>query len=149
MRLHRRMCHFIGKISIFEYVRRFAKSLIRVAKDVVIILLNVVRLLRMNEVGSGLHRLFRIEIRRQWLIFGVDELESALGNRLRLGDDTSHVVADVTDFVHGKRGFIVPDRKNSVLVGSVMARHDCDYAVDSQRASRVNALDDCMRIRRV
>ncbi len=48
MRLHGRMRDFVCEIATFNDVVRFAKSLLRITENVVVVLLDVVGLFRMN-----------------------------------------------------------------------------------------------------
>ena len=81
VRLHRRMCDFIGEITAFEDAVCVPKSLLGITKNVVIILLDVVGFLRMDQIRSRLHRLFRIEVCRQRLVVNVNQFHCLLGNR--------------------------------------------------------------------
>ncbi len=97
----------------------------------------------------GLHRLFGIEIRRQWLVLDVDKLERLLGDLFVHGRDTGNVIADITHFAHGQRCFVVSDGENAIGIGRVFACDYGDYTVERLRARGIDTLDACVGIRRM
>ena len=115
----------------------------------VIILLDIVRAVLVDEIGLRFHRLFRIEVRGQRLVFHVDQLERVLGNLFADGGNAGNVIADVADLLHRQRGLIVSNRKNAVGIRRVCAGHDGDHAVQRLGARGVNALDARVRIGRM
>src|SRR6185437_880081 len=141
VRLHCRMGHLVCEIPAFDNVRGLAKALLGIAKDVVIILLDVVRLLRVDDIGTRLHRLFGIKVCRQELVLDLDQLERLLCNRFRFGYYTRDVVAYIANLVHGQRGFIVSNGKNAVLVRGILSSHDSNDSIECKSASCINTLD--------
>ena len=55
VRLHGRMCHFVGNVAPFGNVVGIGKSPLRIAKNMVIIFLDVVRPVLMNQVRLRFH----------------------------------------------------------------------------------------------
>ena len=72
MRFHGGVRDLIGNEPSFRHIVRFCKSLFRLAKNVVVILFDVVRLAIVDQVSLRPHRLFRIEVSGQNLIIHVD-----------------------------------------------------------------------------
>ena len=107
----------------------------------VIILLQIVRTVLVNEIALRLHRFLGIEVRRQRLVFHLDQLECALGNFFVDSRDASHVVADVADLFHCERRLVMTDGEDAVLVRRVFAGDNRDYAVECLGARGVNVLD--------
>ena len=128
MRLHGGVRDFVGDVARLRRQIGFGKTFIGIAENVVIILLDVVLFVLVDEVALGLHRLFRIEIRRQRLVLHVNQFQRLFGDALRNGAHASHVVAHVADLIHRQRGLIVANRQNAVLVGGVFAEHYAHYA---------------------
>ena len=149
MRLHRRMGHFVRNEARFQYLIGFRKPRVWIAEAVVIILLQIVRLVLVDEVSLGLHRLFGIEVGRQHLVIDIDQLQRLLGNRLGRGDHARHVVPHIADFVESQRVLIMSNRKNAVRIRSISShchRHD---TFKSLGATRVDVSDARMGIRRM
>ncbi len=131
------------------HVIRFGEAFLGIAKNVVIILLQVVGTVLVNEIGLGLHRFFGIEVRGQRLVLHVDQLERALGNFFVDGCDARHVVANVANLLDRQRRLVVADRQDSVLVRSVFTGNDRNHAVERSGPRGVNALDARVRVRRM
>ncbi len=87
----------------FGNVISFGKPLLRIAENVVIIFLEVVRLVVVDEVGLRLHRLFGIEVGGQDFVLDVDQFQRLIRSILVNGSDAGHVIADVADLVEGQR----------------------------------------------
>ena len=147
MRLHGGVRDFVGDEAGFGDVVGVGETFVGIAEEVVIILFEVVRLVVVDEVALGLHRLFGIEIGGQDFVFDVDEFESFFRGRFIDGGDAGHVVADVADFVEGEGVFVVADGENAVGIGRVFAGDDGDDAVELLGAGGVNALDAGVRMR--
>ena len=128
------MGHFLRDVARFGNVVRLRKALLRIAKDMVIVLLDVVRPVLVNEVALRLHRLLRIEVRRQRLIFHIDQLERALGNLFANGRDTGDMIANVTDFADSQCRLVVSDRKNAVRVRRILTSDDGNDTLQRLRA---------------
>ena len=126
--LHGGVRDFVGDVARLRRQVGFSKTFIRIAKDVVIILLDVVLFVLVDEVALGLHGFFRVEISRQRLIFHVNQFHRLFGDALRNGAHAGHVVAHVADLIHRQRGLIVANRQNAVLVGGVLADYDAHHA---------------------
>jgi hypothetical protein len=82
VRLHRRVRHFIRDEPRLRYLIGFGKAFVGIAKNVVIILLQIARLGIVYQIRLRLHRLFRIEVRRQHFVLDVDEFQRLLGDGL-------------------------------------------------------------------
>jgi hypothetical protein len=145
MRLHRRVCHFVGDVAALDNFIRFRESRVGIAEHVVIIFLDVVRFFIVDQVPLGLHRFFGIEIRGQRLVLDVDQLQRLFRDAFRFPYHARNVVSDVAHFADGERRLIMSHRQNSILVGSVVADHDRHHARQRQRAARVNFLDSRVR----
>ncbi len=149
MRLHRGVRHFARNVAMLHHHVSLGKALVRIAKNVVIIFFNIVRPLRMDPVLLRLHRVFRIKPRRQLLILHFDQLQRALRNRLRRGDNAGHVVAHVPHFLDGQRRLVMPHGQNAVFVRRVRPSHHAHHALDGFGLRRVNLLDPRVRIGRM
>ncbi len=147
VRLHRRMRYLSGDKTGFGNAIRLGKAFVGIAEDVVIVLLQVVRLVVVDEVGFRLHRFFRIEISGQHFVLHINQFQRPVGGGLIDRGNAGHVVPDVADLVQGERMFIVANGKNSVSVGRILANRDGDDAFQFLGAAGVNALDAGMRIR--
>ena len=115
----------------------------------VIVLLDIVRTILVDQVALRLHRLFRIEVRRQRLVLDLDQLQRLLRDFFGHGSHAGDVVADVTHLADRQRSLVVTDRKNSILIRSIFARNDRNHAIQGSRATGVDALDQRMWIRRM
>ena len=149
MRLHGRVCHFPGKIAPFGDQVGFGKTLIGIAKNVVVVFFNIVRTLRMNPILLRLHGLFWIEPGWKQLIFNMNQIQRLLGNGLSGGHYAGHVVSDVAHPLNRKGGFIMAHGKDAVFVGRVLADDNRDYTLQGFSAGCVNVLDVSVRIRRM
>ncbi len=149
MRLHRGVRHFIRNEARLGHMIRFGKALVRIAERMVIILLQIARLVVVNQISLRLHRLFRIEISRQYFILDVDQFQRLLRNRLRNSDHARHVIPNVTHLVERQSVLIVSDRENSVRIRRVFSNDHGHNAINSFGAFRIDALDPSMRIRRM
>ncbi len=136
-------------VARFGDVVGLRKALLRIAENVVIVLLDVVGPVLVNEVALRLHRLLGIEVRGQRLVFDVDQLERALGNLFADGRDAGDVIANVTDFSDGQCRLVVPDRKNAVRVRRVLTSDDRNDTFQRLRARCVDAYDARVRIGRM
>src|SRR6266550_7285499 len=146
MRLHCGMGHFISNESRFSNVIGFGEALLGIAKDVVIVFFDVVRLVVVDEIGFRFHRFFGIKVGGQYLVFDINQLECFLGSGLIQSGDASNVVAHVADFIYGERMLIMADGKNSVGVGGICAGSDRDDPVQFLSAGGVNTLDVGVRV---
>ena len=77
----------------------------------VIILFEIVRLVLVDEVSLGLHRLFGIEIGRQNFIVNVDEFERLFGDGLGRRHNARHIVTYVADSIESEWVFVVAHRE--------------------------------------
>src|SRR5262249_47790990 len=98
-----------------------SEAFLRIAEGVVIVLLNVVRLVFVNEIAFGFHRLFGIEVAGQKLVLDINQLKRFLGGGFIFGDNAGNVVTYVTNFVYGECVLIVPNRQNAVSIRSIRA----------------------------
>src|SRR5450631_1669168 len=126
-----------------------SEGLLRIAEDVVVVLLQVVRLVVVDKIGLGLHRLFGIEVGGQKLVLDVDQFESLFRDRLRDRSDAGDVIADIAYFVERERVLVMADGKDAEGVGSVLARDHRNHTVEPLGPAGVNALDASMRMRRM
>ena len=149
VRFHGSMRDFIRDEPRFSHVIRFGKTLLGIAKRVVIILFQIARLVVVDEVRLRLHRFFRIEVGGQHFVLYIDEFQRFLSDGFRNGDHARNVVADVTHFVERKRVLIVADGKNSVRIGRVLADDHSHHAVKHLGTAGIDAFNARMRIRRM
>src|ERR1700688_1237244 len=98
MRFHGGVSNFIGDEASFFYVVGFGETSVWISEDMVIILFDVVRLVVVNEIVFGFHRLFRIEVGWQQFVFDVNQLKRSFGRGFIYGGDASNVVANVAYF---------------------------------------------------
>ena len=80
MRFHGRVGDFVGNVARFRDVVGLGETFLRIAKGVVVFLLNVAWLVLVDEVALGFHRFFRIEISGQEFVLHVNQLQRLLGN---------------------------------------------------------------------
>ena len=113
----------------------------------VVLFLDIVRTFLVNEISLCLHRLNRIEVGRERLVFHIDQLDRAFGDFFVNGSDTCDIVADVADLLDRKRRLVMADGKYAVLVGRVCASDDGNHAFERLGTRCVNALDARMRVR--
>ncbi len=149
MWLHRRMRHFIRDIPRLSYIIGFYKTSLGIAEHVVIFLFNVVRLVFVDQVRLGLHRLFWIEPRRQQLVLHVDQLQRLLRRRLAHRCHARNVVADIPHLVDDQRVLIMSNRKYAVGSRRVLTGDDCHHAFNRERTPQIDLANAGMRIRRM
>ena len=82
MRLHGRVCYLICDEARFGHMVGVSKTFVGIAEDVMIVLLEIAWFVVVNEVGLGLHRLFRIEVSRKHFVVHIDEFQRLLNNAL-------------------------------------------------------------------
>src|SRR5208337_5280350 len=116
------MGNFVREEAAFGDVVGFSKSFVGVAEDVVVVLLQIVRLVVVDEIGLGLHRLFGIEVGGQKFIIHSNQFERLLGYGFGDGRDAGDVIADVANLVERQRVLVVADGKNAEGIGRVLAR---------------------------
>ena len=149
VRLHRGVRNFVGDVAGLMHVVGVGETLVRIAEDVVIILLDIVGTVLVDEIGFRLHRLLGIEPRRQRLVIDIDQFERPLGGFFIDRRDARNVIADVAHFADCQRGLIVTDRKDAVSIRCVFAGHDRHHAFERFGARSVDALDAGVGIRRM
>ena len=94
------------------------------------------------------HRFFRIEHRRQRLVFDLDQVERLFGGVLVDRRDGCHLFADVAHGVDGQRQVVARLRKIAVLdAGKVLPGDDGANARQGFGATRIDAHDPGVRMR--
>ena len=146
VRLHCGVGHFISNEPRLGNVISFGEALLGIAKNVVIVFFDVVRLVVVDEIGFRFHRFFGIKVGRQYLVFDIDQLQRLLGRGFIHRSYAGDVVAHVADFIYGERMLIMADRKNSVGVRRIFAGSDRDDSVQFLSAGGVNTLNAGVRV---
>ena len=149
IRLHGTVGDFVGDEASFGDLVGVGETLVRVAEDVVIVLLQIVRLVVVDEVALRFHGVFGIEGGGKHSILDIDEFEGALGGVLVYSGDAGNVVSDIAYLVSRHGVLVVTDGKDAVGIGSVFAGNDGDDSIELLSAGGVDALDDGVRIGRV
>ena len=102
----------------------------------------------LHERRTRLHRLFRIEHRRQRLVFDLDQIERLFGGVLVDRRDGCHFFADVAHGVDGERQVVARLRKVAVLdAGKVFPGDDGANARQRLGATGIDPHDPGVRMR--
>src|SRR5947209_18181543 len=146
MRLHGSMRDLGGKIAVLQHQISVSETFLRIAEDVVVVLLDIVGALGMDPVFLRLHGVFGIEPGREQFILDVNEIERLLGNAFAGRYYASDIVSNVADLLCGKGRFIMAYRKNAVFVGRVRPGNDRNYSIKSFSAGSIDLFDQPVRI---
>src|SRR2546427_12308884 len=133
MRLHRGVGDLGGIVMFLADEGRIGEALRQVPELVVVLLLDVVWLALVDPISRRLHRLQRIEPRRERVIVHLNQLQSFLGDFGAGGSDRGDVVADVAHPIECKDTLVVPDGQDAVGIGRVAA--GCDRFDARQRSA--------------
>jgi hypothetical protein len=140
MGFHGRMLDYRNKVAFFQYEIRFAKALFDIASSKLKVFTDIGHIRRsddkfhfsvagkvfMDWYGSRFASLLRVHIGRQIFVLYFDEFYRSLSQVLVLRRDCRYRLADVTDLVLSKKGF-VPDRFPMDPSGIL----SCDDCVDT------------------
>ena len=149
MRLHRGVGDLGGVVMLLADEGCIGEALLQVPELVVVLLLDVVWLALVDPISRRLHRLQRIEPRRERVVVHLNQLQRFLGDFGAGGSDRGDVVADVAHPIECKDTLVVPDGQDAVGIGRVAAGCDRFDARQRFRFRGIDGPDARVRMRRV